>query len=110
MIGSQCDFGDGQWDLWDSLHGAWVKDSGVPCPRFSANTWHHIQWYLERVSSTQYKYVTLVVDDKPYSLNRTFSANPTSWGNNLGVQWQLDENSTGAALNEWVDKVKVTIW
>ena len=110
MIGSQCDFGDGEWDLWDSLNNKWIKDSGVPCPRFTPNAWHHIQWYLERVSSTQYKYVTLVVDGQAHTLNRTFTANPTNWGDNLGVQWQLDENSTGTALNEWVDKVTVTIW
>ena len=110
MIGSQCDFGDGTWDLWDSENGKWIKDSGVPCPRFSAEKWHHIKWYVERVSSTQYKYVTLVVDDKPYAINRTFTANRTSWGSNFGVQWQLDENSTGTTLNEWIDKVTVTMW
>ena len=110
MIGSQCDFGDGTWDLWDSQHGKWVKDTGVPCSRFSPGKWHHIQWYLERVSSTEYKYVTLVVDDKPYNINRTFTSNASGWGSNFGVQWQLDENSSGTALNEWVDKVTITVW
>ncbi len=109
MVGSQCDFGKNEWDLWDSSVGHWIS-SGLPCPRFTPNTWHHIQWDVQRVSSTQYRYNTLFVDDQAYALNKTFSTNPTNWSDSMGVQWQLDQNGSGVPLNEWVDKVKLTIW
>ena len=50
MIGSQCDFGDGYWATWDSQGDAWVLN-GIPCPHWAPG-WHHIQWYVERISST----------------------------------------------------------
>lgn len=109
MIGSQCVFGTNEWDLWDSSTNHWIN-SGLPCPRFSANTWHHIQWDVERISMTQYRYNTLFVDDVAYPLNKVFNSQPTDWDDGLGVQWQLDQNGSGTALNEWVDKVKLTIW
>lgn len=33
-----------------------------------------------------------------------------NWTANTGVQFQLDENSTGTTLDEWFDGVKLTIW
>jgi hypothetical protein len=55
------DSGDGYWDTWDSANNRWIEN-GVTCPRWAANTWHHVQWYVERVGPTQYRYDTLVVD------------------------------------------------
>lgn len=109
MVGSQCDFGDGYWDTWDSANNRWVEN-GIACPRWAANTWHHIQWYVERVSPTQYRYDTLVVDGKGYGLNQTWGVNPTSWPDSVGIQWQLDESANGDPIHEWIDKVKLTLW
>jgi hypothetical protein len=109
MIGSQCVFGEGSWNTWDSLHFKWITIP-VPCPRFAPNTWHHIVWYVERIGSNQYRYNTLVVDDKSYTINQTFTTNPIDWADVLGVQWQLDVGGKGGAVHEWVDKTKFTIW
>ncbi len=109
MIGSHCDFGKGHWDVYDSGNHQWVN-SGIACPRFSPDEWHHIQWYLERVDSNHYRFVTLVVDGNAHSIGKTFATNSISWPDNLGVQWQLDQNSDGVDLQEWVDQVKLTIW
>jgi len=109
MIGSQCNFGQGRWDVWSASSGHWIGTS-VPCPRFAANTWHHIQWYVQRVSWNQYKYVTLAVDGKAYSLNQVYYTNYANWANSLGVQWQLDLDSTGLDAKEWIDQTKLTIW
>ena len=78
MIGSQCDFGDGYWSTWDSAGNRWILN-GIACPSWAPNTWHHIQWYVERVSPTQYRYDTLVVDGHHYGLNQTWTINYTSW-------------------------------
>jgi hypothetical protein len=109
MIGSQCDFGDGYWSTWDSAGNRWILN-GIACPRWAPNTWHHIQWYVERISPTQYRYDTLVVDGHPYGLNQTWTINYTSWPDMVGIQYQLDQDSTGTPIREWVDNVNLTMW
>lgn len=41
--------------------------------------------YMERTSSTQYRYDTLVIDDKPYGLNQTWNFNDTTWPDMVGI-------------------------
>jgi len=108
MIGSQCDFGDGYWSTWDSQGGRWVLN-GIPCPHWAPG-WHHVQWYLERISATQYRYDTLVLDGVPYGINQTWTANDTTWPDMIGIQYQLDQDPTGTPLHEWVDNVTLTMW
>ena len=110
MIGSQCDYGRGVWDTWSETSGHWVPTS-VPCGKFSPNAWHHIQEYVTtNHSNHSYTYVTIVVDGVVHNLNQTQYAKNLGWGDNLGVQWQLDDNASGAGYHEWVDKAKLTIW
>jgi len=110
MIGSQCDYGNGHWDTWSEASGHWLPTS-IACPKFAPNSWHHIQWYMTvNHSNHSYTYVTLVVDGKPYSLNQTQYAKYLAWGDNLGVQWQLDVNASGNGYHEWVDKANLTAW
>jgi hypothetical protein len=108
MIGAQCDFGDGYWATWDSQGARWVLN-GVPCPHWTPG-WHHIQWYLERINSTQYRYDTLVFDGQGYGFNQPWTFNPTTWPDQIGLQYQLDQDPTGTPLHEWVDKVSLTMW
>lgn len=108
MIGSQCDFGDGYWSTWDSQGGAWVLN-GIPCPHWAPG-WHHVQWYYERLNSTQYRYDTLVFDGQAYGFNQTWTINSTTWPDMIGIQYQLDQDPTGTPLHEWVDKVTLTMW
>ena len=110
MIGTQCDYGYGKWDTWDEHAGRWVRSS-ISCPRFSANTWHHVQWYMTtNTSAHTYTYVTLVVDGHNYPVNITHSAKNLGWSDNLGVQFQLDVNASGEGYHEWTDNVKLTVW
>jgi hypothetical protein len=109
MIGSQCNFGDGFWDIWDSKANKWLH-SDVRCDRMEPKKWHRIQWYMERQGSDSYRYVTLVLDGKSYDINQTFSPNPTPWKDTMGIQWQLDQSSTGVDIHQWIDSVKLTVW
>ena len=108
MIGSQCDFGDGHWSTWDSEGGRWVM-TGIPCTHWSAG-WHHVQWYVERINSTEYRYNTLVFDGVASGLNQTWTMNSTTWPDMVGVQYQLDQDTSGTPLHEWVDNVTLTMW
>ncbi len=109
MAGSQCSFGNNRWDVWDQANGRWVATS-IPCPRWSSGSWHHIQWYVTRPSSNQYKYVTLVVDGKAYSVNRTYYGQHNGWSDKVGQQFQMDLGPNGTDTHEWIDKVKLSVW
>lgn len=110
MIGSQCDYAAGFWDIWDEYHGHWVH-AGIPCLKFSAGAWHHIQWYVRRVPNTYtYHYDTLIVDGAGFPVNATYSAKYIGWSDNFGAQYQLDVNGTGVGYHEWIDKATLTIW
>lgn len=110
MMGTQCDIGRGVWDTWDQASNRWYGTS-VPCHGFSSKKWHHIQWYITTdTNAKKYTYHTLVVDGQPYTLNITRNAGKTGWKDNVGVQWQLDVNSSGAGYHQWIDKGTLTIW
>ncbi len=109
MMGSQCNFETGVWDVWDSANFHW-KPTDASCRRFSPDTWHHVQWYVERWGSHQYHYGVLVVDGSVHQLDRTFSTNGVSWVDSVGVQFQLDQDGSATALHEWVDNVKLSVW
>lgn len=111
MMGTQCDYGRGVWDTWSEASGHWLP-TNIPCPKFSPNTWHHIQWYVTtNHTDHSYTYVTLVVDGKAYSVNNQKQyAKYLAWGDNLGNQWQLDNNAVGSGFHQWVDKAKLTVW
>ncbi len=108
MIGSQCNFASGVWDVWNSQSFQW-KPTGISCHRFSPDTWHHIQWYVERQGSN-YHYGVLVVDGNAHTLDRTYTTDPVGRDDSVGVQFQLDEDQSGTPLHEWIDKVQLSVW
>ena len=108
MAGTQCDFGDGYWATWDSNGNRWLLN-GIACPHWTPG-WHHVQEYDEVLNGTQYRYDTLVLDGTGYALNQTWNTNPTGWPDQVGLQFQLDEDPSGTPLHEWVDKVTLTMW
>jgi len=110
MIGTECDYGLQVWDTWDELAGHWIH-SNIACPRFAPNTWHHLQLYAQTSASThQYTYVTIVVDGHSTAVDITGNAKYLNWGDNVGVQWQLDDNAIGSGYHEWMDNAKLTVW
>ena len=110
MIGSQCDYGNGVWGVWDGFNQKWIG-TDIACQKLTPGIWHHIQWYVQRVPNTHnYHYVTLVVDGQSYSVNKTFSAKNLGWADNMGVQYQLDVKASGGGYHEWVDKSTLTVW
>ncbi len=111
MIGSQCNYAAAVWDTWNESTQKWLHTS-VPCKKFAAGTWHHIQWYMTANHSNHtYTYKTLVIDGVAYNLNQTQPAKYlVGWTDNVGVQWQLDVKASGTGYHEWVDNATFTIW
>lgn len=110
MIGSQCNYAAGVWDTWDEATGRWIH-SPVACVQFTPNVWHHVVWYVTTdAAKHQYTYVTLYVDGRAYPMHITGNAKNNGWGDNMGVQWQLDVNGTGVGYSEWIDNATLTVW
>ncbi len=110
MIGTECNYAAGVWDTWNEVTQKWLHTS-IPCKKFAPGTWHHIQWYMTTNHGNHtYTYKTLVVDGTVYNLNQTQPAKYLAWGDNTGVQWQLDVNASGTGYHEWVDKASFTMW
>jgi hypothetical protein len=110
MMGTECVYPSQLWDTWDEATGHWIH-STIPCPRFAPNTWHHMQLYTTtNINAHQYTYVTMVIDGKSTPVNITGKALYLNWGNNLGAQWQLDNNAAGSGYHEWMDNAKLTVW
>jgi hypothetical protein len=110
MMGTECNYGESAWDVWDEANSKWVQ-TNIACPQFSSGAWHHVQLYTKRdAGGLQYTFVTLVVDGTAFAINQTYSAKNVGWTKNVGVQYQLDVNATGQAYEEWIDQSTLTMW
>jgi hypothetical protein len=113
MFGTECNYALGVWDGWNQQTGSWVHTS-FSCPKFSTGTWHHAILFVQRVGDNrdQVRYGNLTIDGvtTQWNLTEPTAPTPAGWTANTGVQFQLDENSSGTSLQEWVDSVKLTIW
>ena len=108
----QCNYAGGKiWRVWDSLNNQWVAVSpALPCG-WSVNTWHHVQLYVTgNLANHTYTYQTLVIDGNATVLNATYSALSNGWGPTIGTEAQLDGNSSGIAIHEWIDNMTLTVW
>ena len=114
MFGSQCTYSTGKWDVWNAGTHHWIATS-VPCPRFTANVWHHIVWRVHRTRNKVMHYDTLTIDGITYTvgMSEPSGALPSGWSNMMGVQWQLDgpgnPNLLPITLNECIDKASLTV-
>lgn len=110
MMGTECNYATGFWDLWDGAAGHWRRTE-VPCLQFQPGVWHHITLFAQRApADSTYTFVTLSVDGISYALNQSYSAKNVGWDGQIGVQYQLDVNGSGQAYQEWVDNATLTVW
>jgi hypothetical protein len=120
MFGTQCDYASGKWDVWNAGKSAWAP-SKVACKKFAANTWYHITLAFHRAKSdtnvhydtltiVQYKANGKVASNSSYSFGAAYPSQPlpAGWGDDLGVQFQMDIGPAGASMQEWVDEVTLT--
>lgn len=107
--GSECNFKDtGKWDIWDPKGFVWVP-TNLPCPVFSANTWHHITWLLERVNG-QVHYISLTVDGKTMPVNIYKDPQTSFNGTDINIAFQLDGDIKQHPYNVWLDEVTLSAW
>ena len=111
MFGSQCDYASGHWDIWNQATNHWVQ-TPIACYKLKPYVWHHIVWQYHRTPDTLMHYDWLAVDGDWHQLNWAEPSGwlPSGWGDDMGVQWQLDTASAPLAFHEWIDKVNLKIW
>ncbi len=120
MFGTQCNYASGTWDVWNMGAKEWVQTS-FKCTKFQPNTWYHLSWKFHRTSPNNYEhYDSLTIQQSgsrgrlsttTHYFNLAFPSGPmpTGWTENMGVQFQMDIGGTGATMEEWVDKVALTV-
>ncbi len=112
MWGSEC-VNHGYWQVWDQLHGQWINTTRT-CNL--AAGWHRIQWFYHRVDGDtscdgfpcEY-YDMLNVDGDYTQLNLTYPSGPLTegWGDNSGLQIQLDISASGKSVMEYLKSVSL---
>jgi hypothetical protein len=109
MFGSQCNYGSGYWDVWSQGAGQWVQTS-LACKPFSPETWHHIVWKVHRSSDQMMHFESLTLDGVKNNLNLKQPPGPLpyGWGDDMGVQWQLDTGAAPLTFAEWIDNVTLS--
>jgi hypothetical protein len=131
MFGSQCNYAENQWQNWLPQNGGltWVNTGLSPC-QLSSGAWHHLTYFLQRVSSSGYQVIpaefsptsdsnnsvrfgTLTVDGNTMYLggfaNSTVPSNP-AWTPSIGIQHQLDSALEGIMIDEYVNEESLTTW
>lgn len=126
MYGSQCVLGTGGvWWIWNqcanSNDGKWVATK-ISCS-LTAASWHTLQWQTHRVAGDTsctggnacMYYDSLTIDGTTYpsgsttGLTKQCSA-PTTFGDNAGIQFQIDESYLGGSVSEYLDLVSLTMY
>jgi hypothetical protein len=116
MFGTQCNYSNGQWQIWNEGSHYWLN-SGIACQKFTPGKWYHITWKFHRGTGTNTNmyYDSLMIQQQgQWGMTRYLNIAepsgplPTGWGDNLGVQFQLDLGPSGGELHEWIDQVTLT--
>ena len=128
MFGSQCNYATNQLQLWLPMSGSlhWV-DAGVSPCKFTAGSWHHATYYLQRMTSSNYqmipasfspstdtnsavRFVSLTIDGNTYYLGKTAFSTMPGWSPTFGVQHQLDSSVKGITIEEYATAESIYAW
>lgn len=110
VFGNQCNpLSTHTWDTWDQIAGHWVS-TGVACPTFPANQWNHVTIEVERTTSSQLHFISFTYNGVKHYTNKYVNSKATSYGNGVGIDFQMDLNSKPTAYSVWVDKMNLTYY
>jgi hypothetical protein len=115
MLGTQCDRGSNSWDTWNEDSQTWSPNKEIPCQTIlTAAAWHHVIMYGSTDGAADsYTYHTLRVDGVDYPLEQLKhgKSKMSTWPEgHTGVQVQIDANSSGAPVTEYVESMKTYAW
>jgi hypothetical protein len=110
LFGTQCDYGKGNWDIWNNTKYYW-QHTAIPCQKWGPNSWHKITWYFTLDNSTKYlHYAALRVDGVDYKVDAWLPAGPVPYNKEFLIQFEQDTDLNGDPWYLWVDKIQVALW
>lgn len=106
---TQCSFGDGIWQVWDSAHKRWAP-TNVPCLRPAPSTHTHLRMDYERVNGRAH-FLTITIEKQVYRIDRSFDPQPIAGrSGDFGVHFQLNGNKQSNPYSVWVHDFRLTYW
>ena len=121
MFGTQCNYAAGVWDVWDAsitngripalpangsspTPGTTLRLTSIAAPRTITSTMTPLR---SRNSTAAASWsVTRHTTGTLFSLGSL----PAGWGEDMGLQFQMDIANAGASMTEYVDGVTLTAW
>ncbi len=109
IFGVQCNVQSSHtWDVWDPYYGHW-RSTGISCPQFPAYKWNHVVEEFERTTDNRLHFVAITYNGVKHYVNKYYNPHSTSWYG-MGIDYQMDGNSTQTDYYTWLDKINVTKW
>ena len=109
----QCEDVNKLWRWWNQSAGGWTT-STYPCTLATQlGTWHHFQIYITtNPTAHTYEFQTLVLDGTTVFENiaKAFTATNKGYSDNIGVQEQIDNNSSAGTNTVYYDQYQLTVW
>jgi hypothetical protein len=112
MFGTQCDYANGVWQLWNAGMEEWVPTQ-FACKRLTPGKWYHLTYHFHRtVPDNAEHYDSLTIGEQhesttTYNFATTYPSGtlPRGFTENMGAQFQIDIGASGGTIEEWVDEV-----
>jgi len=106
---TQCSFGDGIWQVWDSAHKHWIPTS-VPCTRPTPSTHMQLRMEYERTNGRAH-FLSIAINDHVYNVDRSFDPQPINGrSGDFGVHFQLNGGKQSDPYSVWVHNFRLTYW
>ena len=106
---TQCSFGDGIWQVWDSANERWTRTI-VPCSRPAPKRPVQLRMEYERVAGKAH-FVSISINGRLYPVDRTFDPQPIKGkSGDFGVHLQLNANKNSDPYSVWVHNFELTYW
>lgn len=107
IYGHQCEIAGGhQWDIWDNVNKHW-NHTGIACNPVS-NGWNHVTLKVHRTSDNQLSYDSITLNGTTTNVNKIYPHyNCGNWYG-LGVNYQMDGNSSQTPYSIDVDEFSLT--
>lgn len=122
VLGVQCSFGQGRWQVSPNGNTWTTTDQACSRSSFAAGTWHHVQIASEHGSGgdTTIQYESIAVDGAVSNLTCSGSTclgtaqSNSTWASTIGPNFQMDGQLSGsetqAVVHAYVDAATIFYW
>jgi hypothetical protein len=104
---TQCSFGDGVWQVWDSAGKRWARTT-VPCTRPAPKRRVHLRMEYERLNGKAH-FISISINDRLHPVDRAFDPQPIKGkSGDFGVHFQVNGDKSSDPYSVWVHNFELT--